>query len=220
MRVLFLAYRQWALDVYPRIQKHPKISDSKLCTTHKEFIECDPESYDLILTCGWSDELGDIANKVQAIGVHCAELDRYSYGSPIQLQIMDGIKYTKHRIFPFKWDVTSKRAHTHTREYSHETVLDLTGSMKDILHQMTETSVVLFNMFLDDYPNNIVWKQWPEEDLVRPKRSPSDSELKDISNMTARQIYDFIRCLEDPYPNAYIRDETGTVYFKNVEFKE
>lgn len=220
MKTLFLAYRQWALDVYPRVKKHPKISEMTLCTTHEEMVAANPESYDLILTCGWSDELYDLANKVQAIGVHCAELDRYSYGSPIQLQILDGIKYTKHRIFPFKWDATSKRAHTHTREYSHETVLDLTGGMKDILHQMTETSVVLFNMFLDDYPNQIVWKQWPEEELVRPKRNPSDSEIKDISRMTARQIYDFIRCLEDPYPNAFIKDETGTVYFKNVEFKE
>jgi hypothetical protein len=75
-------------------------------------------------------------------------------------------------------------------------------------------------MFLDDYPNKIVWKQWPEETIVRPKRTPSDSEIKNISGMTAREIYDFIRGLEDPYPNAFIRDETGTVYFKNVEFKQ
>ena len=43
---------------------------------------------------------------------------------------------------------------------------------------------------------------------------------EDFLKMTARDLYDKMRCLEDPYPNAYIQDETGKLYFKLVSFKE
>ena len=36
--------------------------------------------------------------------------------------------------------------------------------------------------------------------------------------MSAREIYNFIRCREDPYPNTYYEDDTGTILFKSVDF--
>jgi len=90
MKVIFLAYRQWSLDVYPSVAKHPKISEIVLCKSQEELIKLDLSKFDLIISCGWSEELGsDIVSKIEVIGVHCAELDRYSYGTPIQLQIID-----------------------------------------------------------------------------------------------------------------------------------
>lgn len=221
IKVIFLAYRQWAIDVYETIKKHPKIYDITLCKNANEMDELKVENYDLLISVGWSDELGyDIVNKLKCIGVHCAELDRYSYGTPIQLQIIDGITRTKHRIFNFTYDEKSKRAHTHDRLYSHEVDLDLTGNMTDILEQMTATSKVLFNRYLDDYPN-IEWKVWPEEKSVRAKRKPADSKLsiEQLSLMNTKELYDFFRALEEPYPNGYIEDEIGKLYIKNVGFK-
>lgn len=222
MKIIFLAYRQWSLDVYPSIKKHPRVSNTVLCKSHKELLSLELNNFDLIISCGWSDELGDeITSKIDAIGVHCAELDRYSYGSPLQLQIIDGINRTKHRIFSFTYDKTSDRAHTHNRLFSHEVDLDLSGNMSDILLQMTSTSIVLFNRFLDDFPN-IIWQEWPEEKVIRSKRNPLDSCLKkeDLIQMTTEELYNFFRCLEDPYPNGYIEDEVGKLYIKNVEFKK
>ena len=37
--------------------------------------------------------------------------------------------------------------------------------------------------------------------------------------MNTEELYNFIRCLEDPYPNAFIEDEVGTISFKKVAFK-
>jgi len=222
MKIIFLAYRNWSLDVYPFIKKHPKVHMSVLCKSNEELSKLDLEEYDLIITCGWSDELGEnITSKIKAIGVHCAELDRYSYGSPLQLQIIDGITRTKHRIFSFTYDESSKRAHTHNRLYSHEVDLDLSGNMTDILNQMTATSIVLFNRYLDDVPN-IKWKEWPEESIVRTKRNPLDSCLtkEKFHKMNTEELYNFFRCLEDPYPNGYIEDNKGILYIKHVEFKK
>ena len=130
MRVIFLAYRQWALKVYKTVKNHPKVSESIICKTTEELQEIELNNYDLIVSCGWSDELGyNVTSKIEAIGVHCAELDRYSYGTPLQLQIIDGIKISKHRVFSFTFDENSTRAHTHNRKYSHEVPLDLSGNM-------------------------------------------------------------------------------------------
>ncbi len=222
MNVIFLAYRQWSLDVYPTIVKHPKVNECVLCKTHEELLKLDLSHYDLLLTCGWSQELGEeVVSKIEAIGVHCAELDRYSYGTPIQLQIIDGVTRSKHRIFSFTYDKDSTRAHTHNRLYSHEVDLDYSGNMEDILEQLTVTSKVLFNRYLDDYPN-IEWKQWPAEDIVRPARKPKDSILskKDFMKMDTEQLYNFFRCLEDPYPNGAIEDEKGVLYIQKVMYKK
>ena len=222
MRIIFLAYRDWALKVFPSVEKHPKVSKIVLCKTQNEFLELNIKKYDLIVTCGWSDELGqEIAECIDAIGVHCAELDRYSYGTPLQLQIMDGITQTKHRIFSFTYDEASKRAHTHNRMYSHEVDLDLSGNMEDILEQMTATSKVLFNRFLDDYPD-VTWKKWPSEKLIREKRKPEDSRLtrKEFEQMDTEQLYNFFRCLEAPYPNGYLEDEAGQLFISQVRFKK
>ena len=222
MKIIFLAYRQWSLDVYPSIKKHPKVHGSVLCRTHEELLSLDLSYYDLIISCGWSEELGEeVTSKVEAIGVHCAELDRYSYGSPLQLQIIDGVNRTKHRVFSFTFDNSSKRAHTHNRLFSHEVDLDLSGNMSDVLLQMTSTSIVLFNRYLDDHPD-ISWQEWPEERIVRPKRSPIESRLKkeDVLKLNTEELYNFFRSLEDPYPNGYIEDERGKLYIKHVEFKK
>jgi methionyl-tRNA formyltransferase len=222
MKVIFLAYRKWSLNVYPTVAKHPKVSEILLCKTHEELTKLPLNEFDLIISCGWSEELGpEIIKQVEAIGVHCAELDRYSYGTPIQLQIIDGITRSKHRVFSFTYDENSSRAHTHNRLFSHEVDLDLTGNMDDILEQMTVTSKALFNMYLNDYPN-IAWQQWAEEEVIRPKRQPSDSRLSkdELSVMTTEELYNFFRCLEDPYPNGYIEDAHGKLYINNVIFKK
>lgn len=221
INAIFLAYRDWSIKVFPAIQKHPNLKRCILCTTADELRKLDLAEFDLLITCGWSEEMGpDIANRILTIGVHCAELDRYSYGTPLQNQIIDGFRHTKHRIFKFTFDNDSKRAHTHSREYSHEVNLDLAGNIEDIFHQMTATSIALFNMFLDDYPN-IVWKTWKEETTVRPKRVPMDSRLtkEDLVRMNTEELYNFFRCLEDPYPNGYIEDDKGRLFISKVSFK-
>lgn len=222
MKIIFLAYRDWSLKVYKPISKNPKISEIVLCKTHDELAALKKEDYDLLISCGWSEELGkDVTSKINAIGVHCAELDRYSYGTPIQNQIIDGLKFSKHRIFSFTHDDTSTRAHTHNRLYSHEVDLDLSGNMDDILFQMTATSIVLFNMYLNDYPN-IEWEEWPEENIIREKRKPLDSIItkEEMQLMSTEHLYNFFRCLEFPYPNGCIEDEVGNLYIEKVRFNK
>ena len=92
--------------------------------------------------------------------------------------------------------------------------------MSQILEEMVKTSIILFNKYLNDYPD-IKWEKWPKEKIIRKKRVPKDSRINknDFAKMSAKEIYNFIRCLEDPYPNAYIEDDFGKLFFKKVRFE-
>jgi methionyl-tRNA formyltransferase len=221
-KIIFLANVNWALKVIPSLRKHPKIEILKCLDNLGDLRKVNLNEYNFLITCGWSEKIeNDILNEIHTIGVHCAELDRYSYGSPIQLQIIDGILITKHRVFLLESSLNSKRSHAHNRLFSHEVDLDLTGNMDDILEQMTVTSKALFNMYLNDYPN-IVWREWPAEDLIRPKRKQEDSRLtkEQFLKMNTEELYNFFRCLEEPYPNGYLEDELGRLYIQKVIYKK
>lgn len=223
MRIIFVAYRDWAIKVYPMIKNHPRIQQSILCQTFDELYKLNVEDFDLLITVGLSDKIeNNIYNRIPTIGLHCAELDRYSYGSPIQLQVIDGIIKTKHRIFRLtSGGEQSNRSHAHTREYSHEVDLFLHGGISEIFEQLYFTSINLINEFMDHFPK-IVWKQWPEEDIIRTPRKPEDSKLdkSDLFKMSTKELYNLVRALEAPYPNIYIEDEEGFLFFNKVSFKQ
>jgi len=222
MNVIFFAHREWAINVYKRVRNNPKLINITLCSTHTDFASLEIDSYDLIFACGNSESLEFATKyKIPIVGVHCAGLDRYSYGSPIQNQIIDGVIFTKHRLVKFVYDSVNERRHASSREYAYEVDLDLSGSIEDVFYQLTATSVVLFNFLLIHYPN-LTWQSWPLETIQRVRRSPVDSELnvESLTKMSCLDLYNFIRCLGGPYPRAYIKDETGTIYFEAVTFKE
>lgn len=220
MNIIFCAWRQWALDVVPTIRKHPKVTTVEVATTSRwlEHLLNGDRKYDLILFCGWSDPPSEelVKRAPPMFSEHPASSDRYSPGTPLQNQILDGISRTKHRLVRVGFPELSPR------QWSHEVDMELSGNMSDILEQMSATSKVLFTRFLDDYPN-ITWNTWPElsSDQQIPRRTPDMSELQRsvLATMTTKQLYDNIRCLESPYPNAYIEDDVGRLYFKHVEFE-
>lgn len=225
MKVIICAYRRWALDVIPTIRKHHNVSDVELVTNNDELEKklwstlTNNETNDtIVLMIGWSTppEKHIVDMGIPIFTEHPSTSDRYSPGSPLQNQVLDGVRYTKHRLVKVGFPELS------LRQWSHEVDIDLTGNMDDILLSMTTTSKQLFNMFLDDYPN-VAWKTWDEVPLEEQaaRRTPEQSKVtrEFLSRASAREIYDLFRCLEDPYPNAFFEDETGKVYFKRVEFK-
>ena len=220
MNVIFCAYRDWAIKVLPTIQKHSKVNKVVHVKDNNHLYEIisTQDSWDIVLFAGWSTPPDEWATKkIPMFSEHPATSDRYSPGTPLQNQILDGITKTKHRLVKVGYPELSER------KWSHEVDMDLSGNMSDILFQMEATSHVLFNRFLDEYPDVEMntWDQLQDSDQV-PRRVPSQSRIEkdDFLRMTTRELYDKMRCLEDPYPNAYIQDEAGTLYFKLVSFKD
>jgi len=219
-RILFAAYRDWACEVLPYVKKHPRVSSVTHIISHEEMVihaVNHKHEYDFILMCGWSGQPAQVViDELPVFSEHPATSDMYSLGTPLQNQIMSGVKYTKHRL------VKTVFPELALRQYSHEVDIDISGPMDDILLQMKSTSIMLYNMFLDHYPN-VTWKTWlavPQEDMFVP-RVPVDSRLvpDDFEGRTTKQLYDFCRMLEGPYPRAYLEDEHGVLTFEKVSFK-
>jgi hypothetical protein len=222
VNVIFCAYRDWAKRCLATVEKHPNVKEVRHAEDNDELeylLNTWPDA-SIVLFAGWStppsQELLESFSKVPMFTEHPAASDRYSPGTPLQNQILDGVRFTKHRLVKVGFPELS------LRQYSHEVDMDLSGNMDDILFQMEATSRVLFNMFLDSYPN-VEWKVWPEvpeKDQV-PRRVPLQSQLKwsEVGSYTTKQLYDRIRCLESPYPNAYLEDEHGRLYFERVRYE-
>lgn len=222
MNVIFCAYREWAKRVKSTVEKHPRVKEVRFAEDNDDLeyhLNTWIDDDIIVLFCGWStppskEMLEDY--QIPMFTEHPAASDRYSPGTPLQNQILDGIKFTKHRLVKVGYPELS------LRQYSHEVDMDLSGNMDDILFQMEATSRTLFNMFLDSYPN-VEWKTWPEvaeKDQVA-RRVPSQSELKlsDFKSLTTSELYDRIRCLESPYPNAYLEDHEGKLFFSKVRYE-
>jgi hypothetical protein len=220
MKVLFCCYRDWALRVWPTVRDHPRVIDVRMANdpTHMRYLLVKERWPDIVLLCGWSDpptkEMVDTG--IPIFSEHPATSDRYTPGSPLQNQILDGMLTTKHRLVRVGFPELS------LRQWSHEVDMSLEGNMSDVLGQMTVTARELFTMFLNDYPN-VEWKTWPalDERAMVPRRTPEMSRLSthDLAIWSTRALYDRIRCLEDPYPNAFIEDSYGKLYFKLVRYE-
>ena len=95
--------------------------------------------------------------------------------------------------------------------------------MQQIFKNIEKSSIVLFNKFIDRYPNI---ESQPQEDgshITYKRRLASESEITkdDISKLTVIQLYNKIRSLTDPYPNAFLEDKNGDrIYFKGVSFEK
>jgi hypothetical protein len=150
MRIIFIAYREWAIKVYSYVKNHPKVTEAVFCSNLDELYKIDVLNYDLLITVGLSQKIGNnIYEKIETIGLHCAELDRYSYGTPIQLQIIDGLLKTKHRVFRLRSGGNSERSHAHTREYANEVDLYLHGGIDEptlLYHLLTPLLIIILTL--------------------------------------------------------------------------
>lgn len=220
MRVLFAAYRKWALPVVAELARHPNVDSSDLVSSIEdlEHVICrSNQKYDLVVLCGWSWQVShELLNRVTVVSEHPAYLDEYSLGTPLQGQIVDGIEQTKHRVVKIGYPELGDRLYSPV----HEVNMSLAGSMDDILQQMADTALDIYTKFLNDWPD-IHWKRWPKCDAFRTPRKPGDSRLtrSDLGQLTSKQLYDRIRMLGDPYPNAFFEDEHGIVRFTGATFE-
>lgn len=216
MKTLFCGYRQWSLDVFEKIRDIKP--DIVLIQSPEMLSEITAaESWDVIFVVGWSWKIEpEIINKSLVVGIHPSDLPDYSGGSPIQNQILDGITRTNSTLFKLnekfdEGDIIDKEP------------VDLSGHMSDVFNSISLSSVAMIQRFLNNYPDIKLFKQCGAGKKVR-RIKPSDSRLENPvgknGKMSCRELWDFIRCREDPYPNAFFEDDTGRIVVRHVEFYE
>lgn len=215
--IIFAAYRDWAKLVYEAL-----VCDKILVTNNKELmyqIELNDGEIQALIFVGWSEIIPDcIIKKYLCVCYHPSDLPKYRGGSPLQHQIIDGIEITKGSLF-----LMNSRLDSGPIFMKHE--LSLLGDMSCILKNLTANSLHLVQCFIETLKSGreiTYTEQIESEATYFKRRSPEMSEISidELLMNTGLQIYNKIRALGDPYPNAFIKTRDGRILIiKNAELQ-
>ena len=204
MNVVAVGYRDWALKIYKRLSEETNenifIIRSKKTLDIDRILSFNP---DYVLLYGWSWKVpAELVSKLFCIMLHPSPLPKYRGGSPIQNQIIAGETSSAVTLFRMSSDIDSGNI-------LGQASMSLDGALSEIFLRIERIG---FNLTCDVLANDFVEKPQDHNQATYCKRRrPSDSEITidELSNRDGRYLYDKIRMLEDPYPNAYFRTKDG-----------
>ena len=140
--------------------------------------------------------------------LHPSKLPKFRGGSPIQNQIIRGVKSSAVTIFKINEVLDGGDIYFQKK-------LSLSGSLDEIFNRIislgTEGSFKILNN-----RNIKIKKQNHRIATFYRRRKPEESEitLKEIKNKSAEYIHNKIRMLDDPYPNAFIKIKNKKIFIK------
>jgi methionyl-tRNA formyltransferase len=226
MRILFCAYRDWATRIVATFESTLIGHHVTIAQTPQDMERTARESqWDVVVLIGWSWKVpADICNSRLVIGMHPSDLPYFAGGSPIQNQIIRGLSASKATLFRLN-------EHFDRGEIIDKEEFSLEGHIDEVFDSIGRATYLLIDRFIRNFPENQYTPQPVGEGSVFRRLRPSESRLncvmprREESNgdsaerpLTCRELWDFIRCREDPYPNAYLEDDTGRLVIKRVEF--
>lgn len=211
MKVLGIGYRDWAISIYKNLSKN-KIKIKILKKKNISLKEINKYNPDIILFYGWSKKVSNrIVEKYKCIMLHPSKLPDFAGGSPLQNQIIRNIKKSAITLFVMNKKIDQGNIIA-------QKMIMLTGELKDIFNRIVKTGTLL--------SLNIIKKNYIEKKIrvnkIYKRRSPSQSEIthKEIKTKNAIYLYNKIRMLQDPYPNAYIKTFDGKkLYIQKASIK-
>ena len=220
-KVLFCSYREWASQIIKSVEKNYKksIEFSKASTKDELLTNIKKENFDLIFFLGWSEIISaNIVNSNFCICLHPSLLPKYRGGSPIQNQIINGEEESG--ISFFKMDENIDTGPTIYQEKF--TIKDI--DLDEVFNSIVKSGVNGVDFILKKLVSNVeipLVKQKENEATFYKRRTEEMSEiqLEDFNKFTSKELHNKIRCLQDPYPNAFIRCKDGSVlYLKNSDY--
>ena len=215
MKIWICAYRDWAVEVYNDVCI--EFDNVEIIQSQNEFdqkIDLFNDN-DIFFFVGWSWIISDdIVKKFNCICMHPSPLPKYRGGSPIQNQIVNGESISAVTFFR----MTEK---LDAGNILWQKSFSLKNNLNNInLRIKTLTFSGIIDILNDNYNERI---QDETQVTYFKRRTPEQSEilLSDIQQNNAKQLYDKIRCLQDPYPNAFIVCGDGKkLYLKIADYEK
>lgn len=216
MTVVCFGYRSWALNIYKKLKEQFDLDfvifDKKLFLKTDILKQLKPKA---ILLYGWSWFVPDeIVENYRCFMLHPSDLPNYRGGSPIQNQILDGLIKSKLTLFQMNNQMDGGPIYG-------KRDLNLTGEISDIFKRMENEGINLSVKLLEGKLEPTAQNHL--EVSICKRRNPRESEItiEDLQNQTGEALYNKIRCLSDPYPNAYIKTIDGKrLLFKSALLKD
>jgi methionyl-tRNA formyltransferase len=230
LKAALFAYRSWAFGL---LEALPKETGKHVVATYtvedceegapKDAKKIDPkkisalipallkEKIDVLLFVGWSWMVPkQMTDGFACVCLHPSPLPKYRGGSPIQNQIIAGEKQSAVTLFRMTEGIDDGDIFEQER-YS------LDGELREVLGRISQAGAkamarMLLRFSKADYSAR---PQDASKATIFKRRTPEQSEItqEDIRKKSARQLDDFVRALQDPYPNAFIRCADGKKLF-------
>ena len=147
----------------------------------------------------------EIISNYKCICFHESNLPKFRGGSPIQNQIIRGVTKTKTTAFIMNEKIDAG-------DIILQKNLSLEGSIQEIFSRMYEND---YSLILKIINGKYKRRKQSGKPTTYSRRKPKESELKSL-NHSINYLYNFIRMLEDPYPNAFIRIGKQKLIFKKA----
>ncbi len=204
MKIACIGYRDWAIKIYKDLEKDSSheyiIQDSLESFNENEIYDFDP---DLVLFYGWSNIIDEkILDDFICLMLHPSDLPKFRGGSPIQNQIINGVKMSKITIFRMDHTIDGG-------DIVCKGDLDLSVDIESIFDQLHKRGFELTKKILE---NGLSYEKQNDDDASYFKRrKPSESEITidELLKKPSNYLLDKIRMLQDPYPNAFLRTKDG-----------
>lgn len=209
--ILFAAYRDWAISAINRYDPSATIVYTNEQLKHR----VDQGGLGLIIFCGWSEIIGsEIYETIECWCYHPSSLPKYRGGSPIQNQIISGVVNTNGSIFRLT-DVIDGG------DIVWQEPLDLSGDLASIFKNISENMYTLLRLCLAMRKKNKTFflPQSEKYSSYFSRRKPEQSRISknELARMSGKELYNFVRCLQHPYPQAYIQIDDYRFYLDKCE---
>lgn len=180
--------------------------DPKNLSSIRDFFD----SSDLLLFYGWSWMVPKtFTDNFTCICLHPSPLPKYRGGSPIQNQVIAGEKDSAVTLFKMGEGLDDGPIY-------YQEPISLKGDLCKIFRRVSHAGTRgTEKLILDHRAGQLVFSPQDESKATFcQRRKPSDSEI--LPTETAEQVYNKVRCLQYPYPNAYFVAADGKKVFVKV----
>ena len=210
MKILCITYRDWAKQIYQRLKEDKKNKVYFHFTKtglDKKILNISPK---IILFYGWSWKIEkNIFSKYNCFMLHPSPLPKFRGGSPLQNQIVRGKKISAVTIFKIN-EILDGGDIYYQKKFS------LEGDLSQIFNRIIKLGIKGTQKIISSKKLKIK-KQNHKVSSIYKRRKPSQSEItiNEIKTKSSEYIYNKIRMLDDPYPNAFIKLKDKKLIIKN-----
>ena len=226
----FIAYRNWAFNIFKKLNKIKKnfiiLTPNHNFKNYKNIIYIDPKDnkknfqilkknkIDVVFFYGWSWIISkEIIDNFLCICLHPSKLPEYRGGSPIQNQIINNVKDSAVTIFKMNMKIDGGDIYQQKK-------LSLKNTLKKIFYRIENIGAKITNNFLKDFEKNkIKFSKQEKIGKIYKRRSPLESciNINKIKKKNYEFFFNFIRMLQDPYPNPYFITAKKIIYIYKIK---
>jgi methionyl-tRNA formyltransferase len=212
--IVIATIKEWNIENYFKLKEKyghefnfHLISNSEALT--EEFIQKINPNYIFFLHWSWIIPK-NIHNNFNCILFHMTDLPYGRGGSPLQNLIMNKVYKTKISAIKVSENIDSGDI------YLKESLDISTGSAQDIFKR---SSQITFEKMIPEFlSSKLSAKEQSGEIVTFKRRTPEQSSIKTVKDLSLTSLYDFIRMLDgEGYPKAYIEIENIKIEFSQVD---